>query len=178
MGSFNDSIEKLLWPEKREKDSLLGDKVPGRIDRTTQQSWVYIPVGYLPEVPALYPALSVAANLRFSGRARGCGSSAEVDRVMAACRDSGALYGLSILNDGKYSFDVDVRDIGLTVLRSPIYAHHDPMRANIASRSASVSIFESRILYTRRSFGRTAAPTVSGPAHAPRPTSSMPTTMS
>ena len=49
MGSFNDSIEKLLWPEKREKDSLLGDKVPGRIDRTTQQSWVYIPVGYLPE---------------------------------------------------------------------------------------------------------------------------------
>src|SRR5205814_8618723 len=42
------------------------------------------PVGYLPEVPALYPALSVAANLRFSGRARGCGSSAEVDRVMAA----------------------------------------------------------------------------------------------
>ncbi len=35
-------------------------------------------------------------------------------------------YGFSLLNDGKYSFDVNVRDIGMTVLRSPIYAHHDP----------------------------------------------------
>jgi alpha-mannosidase len=42
-------------------------------------------------------------------------------------RDTGNSYGLSILNDGKYSFDVDVRDIGLTVLRSPIYAHHMPV---------------------------------------------------
>jgi alpha-mannosidase len=41
-------------------------------------------------------------------------------------RDSGNPYGLSILNDGKYSFDVNIRDIGLTVLRSPIYAHHIP----------------------------------------------------
>ena len=30
MASFQDSIEKMLWPEKRDKDSLLGDKVPGR----------------------------------------------------------------------------------------------------------------------------------------------------
>ena len=34
--------------------------------------------------------------------------------------------GLSLLNDGKYSFDVNTRDIGMTVARSPIYAHHDP----------------------------------------------------
>ncbi len=40
--------------------------------------------------------------------------------------ESGHPCGLSILNDGKYSFDVDGCDIGLTVLRSPIYAHHDP----------------------------------------------------
>jgi alpha-mannosidase len=38
----------------------------------------------------------------------------------------GAMYGLSILNDGKYSFDVNGTAIGLTVLRSPIYAHHNP----------------------------------------------------
>lgn len=49
MESFNDSIEKLLWPETRERDSLLGDKVPGLIDRTTEQSWVKVPEGYLPE---------------------------------------------------------------------------------------------------------------------------------
>jgi alpha-mannosidase len=41
-------------------------------------------------------------------------------------RDSLAMYGLSLLNDGKYAWDVDIRDIGLTVLRSPIYAHHIP----------------------------------------------------
>jgi alpha-mannosidase len=37
-----------------------------------------------------------------------------------------AMYGLSLLNDGKYAWDVEIRDIGLTVLRSPIYAHHIP----------------------------------------------------
>jgi hypothetical protein len=50
MGSFQDSITKLLWPEKREKDPVLGDKVPGIIDRTTATSWFRIPSGYLPEV--------------------------------------------------------------------------------------------------------------------------------
>jgi hypothetical protein len=48
MGSFQDSIEKLLWPEKREKDPVLGDKVPGEIDRTTADSYLTIPSGYLP----------------------------------------------------------------------------------------------------------------------------------
>src|SRR5690606_24049932 len=46
--------------------------------------------------------------------------------VSGTARDSGELYGLSVLNDGKYSFDVNVRDIGMTVLRNPVYAHHDP----------------------------------------------------
>lgn len=46
--------------------------------------------------------------------------------LSGSSRDTGALYGLSLLNDGKYSFDVNVRDIGMTVARSPIYAHHDP----------------------------------------------------
>jgi alpha-mannosidase len=34
--------------------------------------------------------------------------------------------GLSLLNDGKYSFDVLNKVLSLTVLRSPIYAHHIP----------------------------------------------------
>jgi hypothetical protein len=49
IGSFNDSIEKLLWPEKREKDSVLGDKVPGLIDRTTARSYLRIASGYVPD---------------------------------------------------------------------------------------------------------------------------------
>jgi alpha-mannosidase len=39
---------------------------------------------------------------------------------------SGTDGGVSILNDGKYSSDVLAGEIGLTVLRSPIYAWHDP----------------------------------------------------
>jgi alpha-mannosidase len=35
-------------------------------------------------------------------------------------------YGFSLLNDGKYSLDVNSTGIGLTVLRSPVYAHHIP----------------------------------------------------
>ena len=46
---FDASIEQLLWPEKRERDSVLGGKLPGTIDRTTQRSSVTIPIGFLPE---------------------------------------------------------------------------------------------------------------------------------
>jgi alpha-mannosidase len=46
--------------------------------------------------------------------------------VSGVSRDKEIPYGFSLLNDGKYSLDVNVRDIGLTVLRSPAYAHHIP----------------------------------------------------
>ncbi|MGZ8454219.1 MAG: hypothetical protein ACXWZE_19205 [Candidatus Binatia bacterium] len=47
MDSFNDSIEKMLWPEKRDKDPLLGDKVPGFIYRTTETSYIKIAPGFV-----------------------------------------------------------------------------------------------------------------------------------
>jgi hypothetical protein len=49
LGSFQNSIEQMLWPEKRDKDELLGDKIPGKIDRTTQDSYLKISYGYLPD---------------------------------------------------------------------------------------------------------------------------------
>jgi hypothetical protein len=49
MDSFQNSIEQMLWPEKRDKDELLGDKVPGRIDRTTVRSYLRISPGYVPD---------------------------------------------------------------------------------------------------------------------------------
>ncbi|HTN72828.1 MAG TPA: hypothetical protein VMO00_17235, partial [Methylomirabilota bacterium] len=58
MNSFQDSIEKMLWPEKRDKDSLLPDKVPGVIDRTTETSYIRIPTGFLPDY--MKPLLSTA----------------------------------------------------------------------------------------------------------------------
>ena len=47
---FQASIEQLLWPERRPKDPVLGDKVPGVIDRTTARSYITIAKGYQPEV--------------------------------------------------------------------------------------------------------------------------------
>lgn len=50
MQSFQASIEQMLWPEKRAHDALLGNKVPGVIDRTTTRSQIIIPEGYVPDV--------------------------------------------------------------------------------------------------------------------------------
>lgn len=49
MRSFQNSIEQLLWPERRDRDSVLGDKIPGVIDRTTQQSYLRVGSGFLPD---------------------------------------------------------------------------------------------------------------------------------
>ncbi len=46
--------------------------------------------------------------------------------VSGTARDRDILCGFSLLNDGKYSLDVNMNDIGLTVLRSPVYSHHLP----------------------------------------------------
>ena len=50
MTSFNDSIEKMLWPEKRLRDPFVGDKIPGpsHIQRTTATSYIGVAPGYLP----------------------------------------------------------------------------------------------------------------------------------
>ena len=50
MRVFQASIEQLLWPEKRDRDPILGDKVPGVIDRTTVRSTITVPEGYVPDV--------------------------------------------------------------------------------------------------------------------------------
>lgn len=58
MQSFDASIQQMLWPEKREMDEILGDKVHGHIDRTTKRSWLRIPAGYVPEpLQPLQPTL-------------------------------------------------------------------------------------------------------------------------
>jgi len=49
MKAFDASIEQMLWPEKRDRDPVLGDKVPGAIDRTTQRSTITISAGFVPD---------------------------------------------------------------------------------------------------------------------------------
>lgn len=41
-------------------------------------------------------------------------------------RDTGEVYGLALANDAKHSFDLHGEVLSLTVLRSPIFAHHEP----------------------------------------------------
>ncbi|MBV8819627.1 MAG: hypothetical protein JO022_14805, partial [Acidobacteriaceae bacterium] len=48
IASFNAAIEQILWPERRQQDSALSSKIPGMIDRTTEQSYVRVAGGFLP----------------------------------------------------------------------------------------------------------------------------------
>jgi hypothetical protein len=69
MRSFNDSIHKMLWPQDRDKDSLLGAKIPGVIDRVgdrlpgyeSQPAYLKVSKGYLPDF--LQKTLSVKRAL-------------------------------------------------------------------------------------------------------------------
>ena len=59
MRSFQDSIEKMLWPEKRDRDPIIGDRVrdpersvadPAEPDRPHHRhSYLRVPIGYLPD---------------------------------------------------------------------------------------------------------------------------------
>jgi hypothetical protein len=64
MGVFQDGIEKMLWPERREKDRIFAnDNSPGVgvIDRTTSESVIWVPEGYIPD--GLRPLLGVGRRL-------------------------------------------------------------------------------------------------------------------
>jgi hypothetical protein len=61
MQSFQASIEMMLWPEKRDKDSVLGDKVPGVIDRTTSRSFLRVASGFVPDT--LQPLVAASKQL-------------------------------------------------------------------------------------------------------------------
>ncbi len=53
MKSFNGSIQKMLWPERRDGDrkylTASGKEAPGVIDGTTERSYLRVPTGYLPD---------------------------------------------------------------------------------------------------------------------------------
>jgi alpha-mannosidase len=46
------------------------------------------------------------------------------------------VFGLAVLNDGKYGFDVLGAEIGVTAVRSPIFAHHEPAVPQAGTRYA------------------------------------------
>ena len=66
MKSFDDGIQKMLWPERRRGDrkfvTASGHYLPGVIDRTTKASYLRVPKGYLPDYlePLIGPLSHVA----------------------------------------------------------------------------------------------------------------------
>ncbi|GAC1583224.1 MAG: hypothetical protein NVS3B7_18650 [Candidatus Elarobacter sp.] len=48
MHAFQVSIEQMLWPERREHETINGHVLPGKIDRMTTQTYVAVAPGYLP----------------------------------------------------------------------------------------------------------------------------------
>ena len=50
MKVFDASIKQMLWPETRERDAELGDKLDGKIDRTDERSFLFIPNYYVQKV--------------------------------------------------------------------------------------------------------------------------------
>ena len=81
MRSFEDSIHKMLWPEDRDRDSLLGSKIPGIIDRVGDRpppgqgdrpAYLKVGTGYLPDLlqktlaaqRALFPSLVSEDGIR------------------------------------------------------------------------------------------------------------------
>jgi alpha-mannosidase len=48
--------------------------------------------------------------------------------LTGVARNDGRILGMSIANDAKYSYSVTEHTVNVTVLRSPIYAHHDPYK--------------------------------------------------
>jgi hypothetical protein len=50
MAAFDDAIVKMLWPERRERDTLTPG-IQGLIDRTTAQSFIYVPSSWVPDIP-------------------------------------------------------------------------------------------------------------------------------
>jgi hypothetical protein len=50
MAAFDASIEAMLWPDKRPRDSVVAN-ARGVIDRTTTRSYLFVPASFLPKLP-------------------------------------------------------------------------------------------------------------------------------
>jgi alpha-mannosidase len=69
------------------------------------------------EIP--YGAIERTANGDEEPGQRWVDVSGQLDRTEGT-------FGLAVINDSKYSFDVRRGEIGVTAVRSPIFAHHEP----------------------------------------------------
>jgi hypothetical protein len=52
MAAFDAAIAQMLWPERRDRDPLQPN-IRGRIDRTTQTSYIFVPESWVPRLPGM-----------------------------------------------------------------------------------------------------------------------------
>ena len=109
LGAHDDAVEVRVVLDWREHARMLKLRYATRVSRPTATF----------EIP--YGAIERPANGDEEPGQRWVDVSGPVGRSRS--RD---VAGLAVLNDGKYSFDVDGSEIGVTAVRSPIYAHHEP----------------------------------------------------
>ncbi len=59
VAAFDQAIEQMLWPEKRDRDDRLGSLGVAKIERTTQRSDLHLSLGFLPRpLQIVWPVLS------------------------------------------------------------------------------------------------------------------------
>ncbi|HET8787004.1 MAG TPA: glycoside hydrolase family 38 C-terminal domain-containing protein, partial [Candidatus Limnocylindrales bacterium] len=107
LGANASSIEMRVILDWREKSHLAKVRVATAIDAET--AWFEIPYG--------------AIERRASGDEEPGQRWVDVSGPLAG---TDSTLGLAVLNDSKYGFDVVHGEIGVTAVRSPIYAHHEP----------------------------------------------------
>jgi alpha-mannosidase len=107
LGAHAPSIEMRVILDWREKAHLGKVRLATAVDAET--AWFEIPYG--------------AIERRASGDEEPGQRWVDVSGPIAG---ADATFGLAVLNDSKYSFDVVRGEIGVTAVRSPIFAHHEP----------------------------------------------------
>lgn len=108
LSAAGDSIEVRVTLDWREASKLLKLRFPTRLTGTTATY----------EIP--YGAIQRPAD---GGEEPG---QRWID-VAGSLPDAEGTFGLAVLNNAKYAFDIHQGDLGITAVRSPIFAHHEPM---------------------------------------------------
>lgn len=102
-----ENIEVRVRLDWREHFKLLKLRFPLNLER--MRTFAEIPFGVI--------------ERQFNGEEEPCQGWVDVSGFSP---QNGMAYGVSLLNDSKYSYDVNHHEVSLTVLRSPVYAHHIP----------------------------------------------------
>jgi alpha-mannosidase len=123
LGAHAATVEIRVIVDWREHAKLLKLRFAANVDEPT--ATYEIPYGVI-ERPADGDEEPGQRWIDVSGSLRGGGGNEDALDGSDGSDGHRPTVGLAVLNDAKYSFDVDGAELGVTAVRSPIYAHHEP----------------------------------------------------